>query len=341
MPGAAAVAHLHAARIDGDQHRIVLQRHLEARAQHGDLYVRRLDHEGPFRVARHGEECAAGQQPHLAARGVEIHLGAAGGVQRQGAAVGQGLVQQAAGGRGQPHLVLRHPLAPGQPDRRAADTQARHPQQGGQGAAAARAWCGCGGVSAPAVQRGFHAVHGAHDFAFHGFDRDAVALGQLGMRGALDAVGQEDVAAARGQLRQGAFDPGQGLAVGMGVGHIGAEGGGRLAFPRAGVKALGRALAMAQVVDGDVLHHRVEIGAAGAWRTVRRGGRIAFAALAFGQAYPGVMHQVTRGLRAGAARHEAHQLVVAVLEGAQQGRRGRGGRRHAGGPKAARESRIL
>src|SRR2546427_5824794 len=62
---------------------------------------------------------------------------------------------------------------------------------------------------------------------------------------------------------------------------------------------------MAQVVDGDVLHHRVEIGAAGAWRTVRRGGRIAFAALAFGKAYPGVMHQVTRGLRAGAARHEA------------------------------------
>src|SRR2546427_13140492 len=86
---------------------------------------------------------------------------------------------------------------------------------------------------------------------------------------------------------------------------------------------------MAQVVDGDVLHHCVEIGAAGAWRTVRRGGRIAFAALAFGKAYPGIMHQVTRGLRAGAARHEAYQLVVAVLEGAQQGRRGRGGRRHA------------
>jgi hypothetical protein len=53
----------------------------------------------------------------------------------------------------------------------------------------------------------FHAVHGAHDLAFHGFDRDAVALGQLGMRGALDAVGQEDVAAARGQLRQAPSTP--------------------------------------------------------------------------------------------------------------------------------------
>jgi hypothetical protein len=64
--GAAAVAHLHAACIDGDQHGIALQRDLEARAQHGDLYVCGLDHEGPFRVARH-DEGAAGQQPHLSA----------------------------------------------------------------------------------------------------------------------------------------------------------------------------------------------------------------------------------------------------------------------------------
>ena len=39
------------------------------------------------------------------------------------------------------------------------------------------------------------------------------------------------------------FDPSQGLAVGMGVGHVGAERGGRLAFADTAVKALGRALA--------------------------------------------------------------------------------------------------
>ncbi|MCY1530792.1 hypothetical protein D9M68_659950 [compost metagenome] len=281
------------------------------------------DDEGARLVARHVEERAAGQQPHGAARGEVLDLGAARGVEREAAAVGQRLRLDASDGGRQGGAVAGHPLAPGLPERGTADAEAAHAEQGRQRAAPPGARrCH---VAAPAVQRGLDAVERPHHLALHGLDRHAMAARQFGMAGAVEPVGQEDVAAARRQGPQRGIHRVECLPVGDAVGHVpcavvvvsrrqpgvGVDGG--------GAEALGAALAAAQVVDGEVLGHGVDVGAHGGLGRGGVGGGVVPRLRTFGQPDPRVMRQLPRLVRAaGAARDEAHQFLVAVLEGFQQ-----------------------
>ena len=146
------------------------------------------------------------------------------------------------------------------------------------------------------------------------------------MRRAVQPVGQKDRATALGQGRKRRIDRSQRLAVQMAVGDIAHRASRRNVDIAAAVEAFGRAPGAPQVIDGQIVGYRVEIGA-------RRTGLVR-ARPALGQPQPGVMHQILRRLPiAGAPGHKADQRGVAVAEDIGDQGMGHGGRKRAGRSK--------